>query len=192
MNGAKSSCVPWCQLNSKRPTTQWLAFFSGVWLREFGEAFGRGFGIGEGGRTGEGGGIVQHFVPVVEFVAEWKLLLHVGEGREQDLADEGEGDGFANGDTILRDGDKEFAEDVVDVGGGEEIAVEGGGNFVAQALGLEELQFLPGMESTEGRMDRAAQHATAATVGKMKLAARGDTSAGIRIRHGNLLEVDLS
>jgi hypothetical protein len=35
---------------------------------------------------------------------------------------------------------------VVDVGGGEEIAVEGGGNFAARALGLEELKFLPGVE----------------------------------------------
>ena len=98
----------------------------------------------------------------------------------------------AEGDTVLRDGDKEFAEDVVDVGGGEKIAVQGSGNFVAQALGLEELKFLPGMEGTEGRMDRAAQHAAAAAVGKLKLAARGDTSAGILIRHGSLLEVDLS
>jgi len=89
---------------------------------------------------------------VVEIVAEGKLLLHVGEGREQDLAEEGEGGGFAKGDTVLRDGGKEFAEDVIDVGGGEEIAVEGGGNFVAQALGLEELQLLPGMEGTEERM----------------------------------------
>jgi hypothetical protein len=68
------------------------------------------------------------------------------------------------GDAVLRDGGKEFAEDVVDVGGGEEIAIEGDGNFVAQALGLEELQFLPGMEGTERRMDRAAQHAAAAAV----------------------------
>jgi hypothetical protein len=98
---------------------------------------------------------------------------------------------FAKGDTVLGDGGKEFAEDVVDVGGGEEIAVDGGGNFIAQALGLEELQFLPGMEGAEGRMDRTAQHAAAAAVGKVKLTARGDTSAGILICHGSLLEMDL-
>jgi len=85
-----------------------------------------------------------------------------------------------------------LAEAVVDVGGGEEIAVEGSGDFVAQALGLEELKLLPGMEGAEGRMGRAAQHAAAAAVGKLKLAARGDTSAGILIRHGSLLEIDLS
>jgi hypothetical protein len=142
-------------------------------------------------RAGEGCGIVEYFVPVVEFVAEGELLLHVGEGREQDLAEEGEGGGFAKGDTVLRGGHKKFAEDVVDVGGGEQITVEGGGNFGAQALGLLELKFLPGVEGTEERMDRAAQHAAAAAVGEAKLAARGDTSAGIRIRHGNLLKVDL-
>jgi hypothetical protein len=36
------------------------------------------------------------------------------------------------------------------------------------------------------------QHATAATVGKWKLATRGDTRAGILVGHGGLLEVDLS
>jgi hypothetical protein len=51
---------------------------------------------------------------------------------------------------------------------------------------------LPSMESTERRMGRAAQHAAAAAVGKMKLAACGDTSDGILIGHGSLLEVDLS
>ena len=126
------------------------------------------------------------------FVGEGKLLFDVGEGREHDLAEEGEGGGFARRDTVLGDGDKEFAEDVVDVSGGEEIAVEGGGNFVAQALRLEEFELLPGMESTEERMGRAAQHAAAAAVGEVKLAARGDSSTGIRVGHGNLLEVDLS
>ena len=79
-----------------------------------------------------------------------------------------------------------------DVCGGEEIAVEGGGNFAAQALGLEELKFLPGVKGTEGRMGRAAQHAAPAAVGKWKLVTRGDTRAGILVGHGSLLEVDLS
>ena len=171
---------------------QRLFLFGGVWFRELWEVFERRVGIGDGGRTGERGGIVQHFFPVVEFVLERELLFYVGEGREHDLTEEGEGGGFAKGDTVLREGDKEFAEDVVDVSGGEEITMEGGGNFAAQALRLEELQFLPGMEGTEKRMGRAAQHAAAAAVGKMKLAARGDTSTGIRIRHIDLLEVDLN
>jgi hypothetical protein len=81
---------------------------------------------------------------------------------------------------------------VVDVGGGEEIAMEGCRDFAAEALGLEELKLLPGMEGTEERMGRAAQHTAAAAVGKVKLAARGDTRAGILIGHGSLIRVDLS
>jgi len=168
---------------------QRLFFLGGGWLGELGEGFGRE--IGEGKRSGEGCGVVEDFVPVVEFVGEGELLLHVGEAREHDPAEESEGGGFAKGDAVLGGGDKEFAEDVVDVGGGEEIAVEGGGDFAAQALGLEELPFLAGMEGTERRMGRAAQHAAGTAVGKVKLAARGNASAGIRIHHGSLLEVDL-
>jgi hypothetical protein len=48
------------------------------------------------------------------------------------------------------------------------------------------------MEGTEKRMGRAAQHTAAAAVGKVKLAARGDTRAGILIGHGSLIRVDLS
>ncbi len=90
----------------------------------------------EGGRE-RGAGVGQCFSPLVKFVLERKLLLHERDGGEHDLAGVGEVGGFAKGDTVLSDGHEKFAEDVVDVGGGEEIAVEGGGNFVAQALGLE-------------------------------------------------------
>jgi hypothetical protein len=51
---------------------------------------------------------------------------------------------------------KSFAEDVVDVGGGEEIPVEGGGDFGAEALGLEDLKFLFGVEGAEGCVGRDA------------------------------------
>lgn len=46
------------------------------------------------------------------------------------------------------------------------------------------------MEGAEGRMERTAQHTAAAAVGELKLAARGDASAGIRVRHENLVRVD--
>jgi hypothetical protein len=125
-----------------------------------------------------------------EFVLEAELLLYQGDGGEQGFAEVGEIGGFAEGDTVLGDGDKEFAEDVVDVGGGEEIAVEGSGDFFAQALGLDALEFLPGMEGAVGRMGRAAEHAAAAVVGKLKLATRGDAGAGIVVCHVDLLEMD--
>lgn len=126
-----------------------------------------------------------------KFVLEAELLLYEGDGGEQGLAEIGEAGGFAEGDTVLGDGDKEFAEDVVDVGGGEEIAVEGCGDFFAQALGLDALEFLPGMEGAVGRMGRAAEHAAAAVVGKLELAAWGNAGAGILVCHGSLLGVDL-
>ena len=75
-------------------------------------------------------------MPLFEFVLEAELLLYEGDGGEQGLAEVGEAGGFAKRDAVLGDGDEEFAEDVVDVGGGEEIAVEGRGNFAAEALGL--------------------------------------------------------
>jgi hypothetical protein len=40
---------------------------------------------------------------------------------------------------------------VVDVGGGEEFAVEGRGDFFAEALGLDALEFLPVMEGAEAK-----------------------------------------
>jgi hypothetical protein len=165
--------------------------FNGVWLGEGGEVVGRGIGIGESGWSGEGWGVGQDFVPVLGLVGERILFFDVGEGREHDLAEAGESGGFANGDAVLGDGDEEFTEDVVDVSGGEEIAMEGSGDFAAEALGLELVKFLAGMEGAEGSVGRVAQHAAAAAVGELELAARGCASARILDRHGSLLGVDL-
>jgi hypothetical protein len=130
---------------------------------------------------------------VVEFIVEGELGLYKREGREQDLAQVGEHGGFARWDAVLGGGGEEFAEDVVDVGGGEEIAVERGGNFAAEELGFAELEFLAGVEGAEDGMSRAAQHAATAAVGELELAAFRDTCAGILVFHGNLsFEVDLS
>jgi len=130
--------------------------FGGVWFGELRRTLGRGRGIGERGRAGERGGVGERFRPMFEFVLEAELLLHEGDRGEQGLAEVGEVGGFAEGDTVLGDGDEEFAEDVVDVGGSEEIAVEGCRDFFAEALGLDALEFLAGMEGAEGWVERAA------------------------------------
>jgi hypothetical protein len=71
-------------------------------------------------------------------------------GREEhDLAQIGEGGGGALGDAVLGQGGEDFAHDVVDVGGGQEIAGEGGGHFRAQAVGFEELVLGVGVEKAE-------------------------------------------
>ena len=50
------------------------------------------------------------------------FVFHVGHGLEHELSDVGEGGGFARGDSALREGLKHFAEDVIDVESGIEIA----------------------------------------------------------------------
>jgi hypothetical protein len=66
---------PWVLFKQKlEPTVnQRSFFFRGVWFRGLREAFGRGIGIGEGGRTGEGSGIVQHLEPVVGFCSGMEI-----------------------------------------------------------------------------------------------------------------------
>jgi hypothetical protein len=154
--------------------------------------FRRGGGVGEGGRRGERGGSVEGFGPLLEFVGEGELLFDVGEGGEQDLAEVGECGGFAEGDAVLCGGDEEFAEDVVDVGGGEKIALEGCGDLGAQALGLEELELFAGVEDAEAGMGGGAEHAAGAAVGELEFAAWGDSGAGICVGHVILSEMDLS
>jgi hypothetical protein len=141
--------------------------------------------------VGEGSGVVERCIPLVHAVVEREFFFDVGEGREHGLADVGESGGFAERDAVLRGGDEKFAEDMVDIGGGEEIAVERCGNFGAETLGLEELELLVGVESAEERMKRVARHAAAAAVGELELAAGGDGGAGGCVGHGSLFEVDL-
>jgi hypothetical protein len=54
---------------------------------------------------------------------------------------------------------------VVDVGGGEVVAGEAGGEFGADALGLDTLALFAGVERAEAGMIAMAKHATAAAVG---------------------------
>jgi hypothetical protein len=171
---------------------QRLFFCGGAGFRRLGEEYGGRIQIGEGRGIGEWGGVVEDLLPVVEFVGEREFFFYVGEAREHNLAEIGEDGGFARRDAVLGNGGEEFAEDVVDVGGGEEIAVERSGNFVAETLGLEELELLPGVEGTEDGMSRGAQHAAEAAVGEVKLALGGDADIRILVRHGSLLEMDLN
>ena len=70
-------------------------------------------------------------------------------GREAYLAEIGEGSGGTLGDAVLGQGGEDFAHDVVDVCGGEEVAGEGGRHFRAQAVGFEELVLGVGVEEAE-------------------------------------------
>lgn len=74
------------------------------------------------------------------------------------------------GDAVLGQGGEDFAHHVVDVGGGQEIAGEGGGHFRAQAVGFEELVLGVGVEEAEGRVVTVPEHAALAVVGESEVA----------------------
>lgn len=91
---------------------------------------------------------------------------------EHELADVGEEGGVADRKAVLGDRSEELAEDEVDIGGGEEIAANGGSDFRANLMRFEELLLGVCMEGAEGRVI-AAEHAAAAAVGEGELTERG-------------------
>ena len=91
------------------------------------------------------------------------FVFDVRHGLERKLDDVGEGGGFAGGDFALREGLEDFAEDVVDVEAGVEIAGEGselGGEF----FGFVELVFFAGVEDAQSGMSELAEHAALASI----------------------------
>jgi len=70
----------------------------------------------------------------------------------------------------LGQGGEDFAHYVVDVGGGQEIAGEGGGHFRAQAVGFEELVLDVGVKQAKRCVIFMPEHAALAVVGEGELA----------------------
>jgi hypothetical protein len=77
---------------------------------------------------------------------------------------------------------------VVDVGGGEEVAGESGGEFGADAFGLDALALFARMERAKAGMIRVAQHAAAAAVGEREMAKIVVGSVGTLV-HVELLKI---
>jgi hypothetical protein len=130
---------------------------------------GRDYGRGWPG-VGETNAVVDEVYPGFVGVDEFGFILGHGQGEEHYLAQIGEGSGGALGDAVLGQGGEDFAHNVVDVGGGEEIACEGGGHFRAQAMGFDELVLGVGVEEAEGRVVAVPEHTALAVVGEGKLA----------------------
>lgn len=103
-------------------------------------------------------------------------------GVEHELAEVGEDGGGAWRDAVLGGGGEEFAENEVDVGGGHKLAGEGGGEFGANTLGLQKLHFIVGVEEAERGMGVVTEHATAAAVRSLELAAIGVRRRSLRDR----------
>jgi hypothetical protein len=138
---------------------------------------------GEIGRVGEGEGVVEHAGPGVVVVMEFGFGFDGGDGVEEYPGDTGEDSGVAGRDAVLGEGGEDFAEDVVDVGGGVKVPGERGGKLGAEAAAFEELLLIAGMKETQaGAAD--AQHTAAAAIGKGKAAEVG--LCGVRTFCGHL------
>jgi hypothetical protein len=109
-----------------------------------------------------------------------------GDGLEKKLADVGEQGGVARRDAILGDGGEEFAEDVVDVGGGVEVSGKRSGEVPAKAFGFEELALGAGVEDAQGWVILVAGHAALSAVGEREVAEMGIVGSGSFSSHGSL------
>ena len=99
-------------------------------------------------RVGEGDGVVDHARPGVVGVLELGFGFYGGERLEEELADVGENGGGAGSDAALGEGGEDFAQDVVDVGGGVEMAGERGGKLRTEAAAFEQLLLIAGVKET--------------------------------------------
>src|SRR6267378_7142699 len=91
---------------------------------------------------------------------------------EKKLSEIGEIFGPAGGDAAVGYEIEKFAEDVVDVGGGAELAGDGF-EFLADFFLGEELLLFAGVDEAEGRVGLVTEHAALATVGEGELAELG-------------------
>jgi hypothetical protein len=91
---------------------------------------------------------------------------------EEKLSEISEVFGAAGGDAAVGYEIEEFAEDVVDVGGGAELAGDGF-EFLADFFLGEELLLFAGVDETEGWVGLVTEHAALASVGERELAELG-------------------
>lgn len=111
----------------------------------------------------------EHVLPLLKRIVKLEFFCDARDGVQEELAEIGEGGGFARRDAILGSGGKELAEDEINVSSGEEIAGDRAGDFRAELMGFAELLFGAGVEGAE-RVVFAAEHAAAAAVGERELA----------------------
>ena len=116
-------------------------------------------------------GATERVLPSVVVAGGDNVTLDGGKGLEDELADVSENGGVARRNAVVGEEGEEFSQDVVEVVGGLELARDGD-EFGADAIGLEELLLLAGVEEAEGGMILPADHAAAAAI------AAGEQAAG--------------
>lgn len=142
-------------------------------------------GVDGVGWVGEADGAVDHLGPRFVGVLEFGFAFD-GRDMEHKLRGVAEGVGLADGDAVLGECSEDFAEDVVDVGGGEKVAGERGGEFGADALGFELLALFAGVERAKAAMVGMAKHAAAAAVGVREHAEMAIVSVGTLLHKNDL------
>jgi hypothetical protein len=112
----------------------------------------------------------------IGFVAD--IFLAVAEK----LGEVSESFGATSGDASGADEFEEFSDDVVDIGGGAELAGDGR-ELLSDIVEGEKLMLLASVENAEGGMGLVTQHAALATVGEGELTevllAGGDSRTGL-------------
>ncbi len=95
-----------------------------------------------------------------------EFTFYAGDGLEEELAEVAEGGGRLARDAFLGESGEDFAEDVVDVGDGVELARKGG-KLGSELVGFEKLLFFAGVKDAESGMAFLSGHAAGAAVRKL-------------------------
>jgi hypothetical protein len=155
----------------------------GLAVKRFGQR------CGSGARHGRVD-LAKDFLPALIVLRANGFLLDASLAVEKKLGQIGQEPSVANGDAVGGDKLEELADDVLDVGGGLEVAGERG-ELIADVVQFEQLLLLAGVEEAERRMRSMTEHATLAAVGERELAESGFVGSGARARllcsfHGDL------
>ena len=94
------------------------------------------------------------------------FALDLGHGLEKELAEVAKGVGGTRGDLLVGEGVEDFAEDVINVEGGDVFAGERG-EFSGQLFGFEKLLLFASVEGAKRIVAGGAEHAAAAAVGEL-------------------------
>ena len=95
-----------------------------------------------------------------------EFAFDAGDRLEEELAEVAKSVGGLMRDALSGESGEDFAEDVVDVGDGVELAGKGS-ELGGELVGFEKLLFFAGVEEAESRMALFAEHATAAAIGEL-------------------------